>query len=447
MTDPYPGRAAPIADRLPLPILTDVSIDSRSKGMPGHLPATPLGEIGERGWNIFERDLPFPVATLDIGALRANAAWINAVTGHYRVSLCPHGKTTMAPQLFRQQLLDGCWGITLSTQHQVQAARHYGIERIFLANEILDSSFLAYISREQRADAAFDFYFLVDSDEGIDALRRAAEAEAGHRPFQVLIELGHPEGRTGCRSMEEAVALAERLAQMPLCASLVGIEGFEGAIRGRDRMETEGRVEDFLQRINETAAVLEELGLFGGKEILLTAGGSSYFDLAARILNRARLKSPARVVLRSGCYITHDALMHEVEVGRALQRSPELAGLTVRPQQALTVWAVVLSRPAPDLLYLNVGKRDVSHDVHLPRLLAFWDPNGMPELAPLPGGYEAKMLYDQHTMVTCPADSPLRPGMVVRLGISHPCTTFDKWDVISLTDADLNVVGAVKTFF
>lgn len=447
MTEISPGRAAPIADRQPLPILTDVSIDSRTKGMPGHMQETAIGEIGGRGWNILKRDLPFPVATLDIDALRANAAWINAVTGHYRVSLCPHGKTTMAPQLFRQQLLDGCWGITLSTQHQVQAARHYGVERIFLANEILDSSFLAYISKEQQADPAFDFYFLVDSREGIDALRRAAEAASGHRPFQVLIELGHPEGRTGCRSMDEASALAEQLAQMPGCAILVGIEGFEGAIRGRDRTETESRVEEFLQRINETAAALEQRGLIGGKEILLTAGGSSYFDLAARILNRATLKRPSRVVLRSGCYITHDSLMHEVEVGRALQRSPELAAIAVRPKQALTVWAVVLSRPAPDLLYLNAGKRDVSHDVHLPRLLAFWDPERMQAPAPLPAEYEVRMLYDQHAMVACPPDSLLKPGMIVRLGISHPCTTFDKWDVICLTDANLNVVGAIKTFF
>lgn len=440
-------QSYPIAAASPLAALTDVTVDGRTKGMPGALASTPLAEVGGKGWNLLRHDLPLPLAVLDMDALTHNSRWIAAVTKHYGVSLCPHGKTTMAPQLFHRQLEDGCWGITLSTQHQVAVGRHYGVSRIFLANQILDPNFLAYIADAQVQDPAFDFYFLIDSAEGVDLIERTAKGRRGHRPFQVLIEMGHPDGRTGCRTMEEALALAQRVKAMPDAAVIVGIEGFEGSIRGKDTAEIEARIVAFLELMNETARQIEARGLFGGREILLTAGGSGFFDLVARTLTEARFGSPSRVVLRSGCYIAHDAVMYAEQVARAIERSPELAALQIRPRQALTVWAMVQSRPADDVLYLNVGRRDVSYDAHLPRVLSYVDGSRSGAILPLEGAHETTMLYDQHACVRCPQDSPLRPGMMVQLGISHPCTTFDKWDVLTLVDRDQNVIGAVKTFF
>lgn len=440
-------QSYPIAAASPLATLTDVTVDGRTKGMPGALLPTPLSDIGGKGWNLLRHDLPLPLAVLDMDALAHNSRFIAAVTKHYGVALCPHGKTTMAPQLFHRQLEDGCWGITLSTQHQVAVGRHYGVSRIFLANQILDPNFLAYIANAQVEDPAFDFYFLIDSAEGVDLIARVAAGRQGHRPFQVLIEMGHPDGRTGCRTMEEALALAERVQAMPEAAAVVGVEGFEGSIRGKDTAEIEARIVAFLELMNETARQIEARGLFGGREILLTAGGSGFFDLVARTLTEARLGSPSRVVLRSGCYIAHDAVMYAEQVARAIERSPELAALHIRPRQALTVWATVQSRPADNVLYLNVGRRDVSYDAHLPQVLSYVDGSQPGAVLPLEGVHETTMLYDQHACVRCPKDSPLRPGMMVQLGISHPCTTFDKWDLLTLVDGDRNVIGAVKTFF
>ncbi|WIJ25812.1 alanine racemase [Devosia sp. RR2S18] len=434
----------PIEPGLPLPKLTDVTVDYRSKGLPGDLTETSLSALGGKGWNILGGDLPLPLATLDLDAIEHNSRFIRAVTGHYKVSLCPHGKTTMSPQLFHKQIEDGCWGITLSTPHQVHVARHYGQKRIFLANQILDPVFLNYIAKAQAKDPDFDFYFLIDSPEGVDALERAAAQQAGHRPFQVLVEMGSSFGRAGCRTSGEALALAERVAAMSRAAMLVGIEGFEGSIRGEGQAQIEERILDFLGLMTETARQVEERGLFGGREILLTAGGSSFFDLVARALSSAKLSGPTRVVLRSGCYITHDAGMYKHQIDRAMERSPELDALGIRPRQALTVWAVVQSRPEDDLLFLNVGRRDVSYDSHLPEILGYVA-DGV--LSPVGAGHEPIALNDQHAFVRCPPESPLRPGMVVQLGISHPCTTFDKWDVLLAVDRSLNVIGAVKTFF
>ncbi len=427
--------------------LPDVRVDGRTKGMPGNLPEMPLAGIGRQGWNLLRRDMPTPLAVLDRAAIEQNSRWIAAVTSRYGVSLCPHGKTTMAPQLFHKQLGDGCWGITLSTQHQVQVARHYGVSRIFLANQILDPGFLGYVAQAQIDDPDFDFYFLVDSPEGVELLGEVAARHPGHRPFQVLIELGSPFARTGCRTEAEARSIAERLAGMRHAAVLAGIEGFEGSIRGAERAEIERRIGEFLAFMTRTAEDFAAAGLFGGREILLTAGGSAYFDLVAKALSRPVFDRPSRVVLRSGCYISHDAGMYEREIARALERSPELAALDARPRQALTVWATVQSRPEPGLAFLNAGRRDVSYDAHLPRPLRLASGAAVLTVQDLPEGYEITMLNDQHAYLKCPEDSALRPGDLVELGISHPCTTFDKWDVLCVLDERFQVVEAIKTFF
>lgn len=56
-------------------------------------------------------------------------------------------------------------------------------------------------------------------------------------------------------------------------------------------------------------------------------------------------------------------------------------------------------------------------------------------------------LNDQHGFLRLPAGFELGPGDLVRLGISHPCTTLDKWRVIPVADDEEQVVGLVHTFF
>lgn len=142
--------------------LPDVVVDGLTKGMPSGLGPTALADIGAKGWNALADDLPTPLAVLDLEALEQNSRWFRAVTATYDVSLCPHGKTTMAPQLFAKQLADGAWGITLATQHQAAVARRHGVGRLFIANQILDPVFLRWLAEEQLADPAFEAFFLID---------------------------------------------------------------------------------------------------------------------------------------------------------------------------------------------------------------------------------------------------------------------------------------------
>jgi D-serine dehydratase len=94
-----------------------------------------------------------------------------------------------------------------------------------------------------------------------------------------------------------------------------------------------------------------------------------------------------------------------------------------------------------------MGKRDVSYDVDMPRPIA-WYRAGVHE-RPLvaPAEWRITKLNDQHAYVELPAQADLRVGDLVGCGISHPCTTFDKWSLLIEVDDAYDVVGGLRTFF
>ena len=120
---------------------------------------------------------------------------------------------------------------------------------------------------------------------------------------------------------------------------------------------------------------------------------------------------------------------------------------TGRLQPALQVWAVVQSLPEPGRAICAFGKRDVSFDIDLPRA-ELWHRPGLPAAAqPAPAGLAVVKLNDQHAFVDGAGTAALAVGDLLGFGISHPCTTFDKWPLLLEVDDAFNVVGAIRTCF
>lgn len=370
-----------------------------------------------------------PIMTLDRAASDANTAVMFAWCRERGLELAPHGKTTMSPELWHRLLDAGAWGITLATMWQVQVARAAGVPRVLLANELVDPVQIRWIAAELDADPAFSFACWVDSLEGVDALG----ASAGERPIEVLVELGDAGGRTGARGIEKALAVAEAAAASPRLR-VRGVAGYEGSY-GSDRSPaTVARVRGYLGEMRELLDVMIERNLFQGDVPLLTAGGSAWFDLVAE----AFIDLPewhATVVLRSGAFQAHDDVFYD-------GISP-FADTSLAFRPALHAWARVVSRPEPALALLDAGKRDVPSDLDLP-VVAQSGSYGVP-------GARITQLNDQHAHLALAADSTLAVGDTVRLGISHPCTAFDKWRLIpEIDDADADepqVIGFIETWF
>ena len=64
-------------------------------------------------------------------------------------------------------------------------------------------------------------------------------------------------------------------------------------------------------------------------------------------------------------------------------------------------------------------------------------------------GWDMTRTNDQHPYLegTDPLGAALAVGVLLELGISHPCTAFDKWRAIPVIDAGQRVVDVVTTWF
>jgi len=416
-------------------------LDWGFKGLPGSGSPIKLADVALTGWNVLDQDVMFPVAIVRRQALQHNRDWMKRFTEAAGVRLCPHGKTTMSPQLLAMQMDDGAWGITAATVAHVRTYRQFGIDRILLANQLIGKQNIAYVFDELEKHAAFDFYCLVDSQEAIEILETAAAKHGYRGRIQVLLELGLEGGRSGVRKDETALSLAHRIAASPFLL-LRGIEAFEGIMQGA--VDGDFAMSALIKRIALLAGACDEHGLFRGTPIL-SAGGSSFFDVAATTLTGAPLAVRFEVVLRSGCYLVHDSDYYRELIVRLLARSPEMAPTGEGLLPALELWACVHSRPEPGRVIVGLGKRDASFDINLPRPLK-WARSRHGGVLPL-DGHRTVRLDDQHAYLDVPANSPLSAGDLVAFGISHPCTTFDRWKALYIVDENLTVTGAIKTYF
>ena len=427
--------------------IEDLLIDDRTKGIPGGVTPFRLGDIGSHGWNVLREDMPLPVAILKASALTHNGRWMASFLDLSGAVISPHGKTTMSPQLFQRQLDDGAWAITVATVHQVQVCRHYGFSRIVLANQLVGTQAIRYVLDELREDPAFDFYCLVDSVDGVEALAAAAWAHPLNRPVKVLLEGGTAGGRTGCRTLDAALAVARAVKTATPHVALHGVEGFEGLIHADTLTEREAKVATFLDFLAEIAMACQGEELFAEGPVILSAGGSAFYDMVVERFGLIDLGRETMVLTRSGCYLSHDSAMYRRYFDRLRERAVDVESLGEGLRPALQLWTYVQSRPEAEKIILSMGRRDVSFDAGMPTPELWFRPGVHAGPPAVVEGCTVTELNDQHTHLKVPAESPFRVGDMMAFGISHPCTTFDKWQVVYIVDDAYTVVSAVKTFF
>jgi D-serine dehydratase len=425
--------------------LLDPIIGPGFKGFPLDHAGLRRSQIGQAGWNVLAGDLPLPLAVLKRDALEHNLAWMQAQARRWGIDLAPHGKTTMSPQLFTRQLAAGAWGLTFATVNQLAIGVTAGARRTLIANQVLADADLGIIQMLRREHADLRVAFLVDSPAQLALIESWAERHPGSLAFEVMLEVGIAGGRTGCRTQDEAIALAARL-HASTAVSLVGIECYEG-LGAKGNSEADAPyAQALMDRVEAVARHCDTQGLFDSDEVLLSAGGSAIFDLVATRL-RPMLGRPVRGLLRSGCYVTHDHGNYKRFVNVVESRLGCARGESLRP--ALEVWALVQSCPEPGLAILAVGRRDLSFDIEMPIPFARATRGAIATRA-VPASWKVTGLNDQHAYLRWDAaDAGQAPavGERVVLGISHPCTTFDKWHWMPIVDDDYRVVDAASMHF
>ncbi|HEY4019685.1 MAG TPA: amino acid deaminase [Pseudonocardiaceae bacterium] len=430
MTDPATMDLDAVAE------LRSEIVDWRFKSIPAS--GQTVAEVLRDRLDLFTDEFIGPMLVIDTDALRHNLETMAAWCARRGMALAPHGKTTMAPQLFARQLELGAWAMTAANISQARVYRAFGVSRIVLANEVIDPAGLMWLADEFDIDPNFEFSCWVDSVRGVELMDATLREREPSHPVDVMIEVGGQDARAGVREQAEALRVAEAVRQSRWLR-LVGVGGYEGAIGHGTSVEAVASVEAFLRRMRELTVELAARDFFAGlDQVIVTAGGSAYFDTVADVLGEPWPEDlPVLRLLRSGAYITHDDGYY-----RSVSPFRDAGADAFHP--ALHIWAQVTSLPQPDTAILTMGKRDASFDEGLPEPQLLRTADGkVIELT----GHVARKLNDQHCFLTLPESSPVQVGDWVRFGLSHPCTVFDKWPLIPVVDAENTVIDLIRTFF
>jgi D-serine dehydratase len=426
-------------------------VDPCGKGIGAAADETALTEVARLRWNLLREDLSLPAAVLYQDIVAHNLRWMRQFVDAYHVSLAPHGKTTMCPAIFKWQIDNGAWGITLATASQMRTAARHGVRRVLMANQLVGRRNMAIVS-ELLEDPAFEAYCLVDSADGVEQLGRFF-SERGQR-IAVLLELGAEGGRTGVRDERAEDAVLAALDRWKQGVVLAGIEVYEGVL------PEETAIRALLRRAVTTVERLSEAGRFeAGRSVILSGAGSAWFDVVAEELVQANVMQRLEIVLRPGCYVTHDIGAYTQAQKRMEQTNAAVQRLGEGLRPAMHIWAYVQSRPEPGLAIVGLGKRDAAFDSGLPKPVLHFRPSSVTggdanasasaetRPAAAPAEWSVTKMMDQHAYLSVPADADVRVGDMIAFDIYHPCLTWDKWRQVAVVNDGYDVVDLLQTYF
>jgi len=398
-------------------------IEDKFKGFPIDSYGKTLEQFLATKPNLFTANFQFPIMVLKEAAIKNNIAQMMSFCNSVDAQLAPHVKTTMSPQLAQMQVAAGATALTIANFWQGRIFLKHGFKNLIIANEVLDPTAIAEIAKINKQKQA-EIIFYVDSILALEIIQKHTPLEGEQNLF---IEIGTENGRGGVRELSLVEQLAQRI-KADKRLNLIGVTGFEGAVpdaaRGR---RGEKKISKFCQKI--VAASELAYPYKSDQPFVISAGGSAYFDIVARELNK--FEKPRRLLLRSGGYITHDHKYYE--------EIYPFASTDRSFQPAIEVWAQVISKPEKGFGVLNLGKRDIGNDLHNPIPIKSYDGQVKSFSAVI------EKLNDQHGYLRTSADFQL--AQLIGLGISHPCTTFDKWRLVPLVNDNYDVVDCLQTFF
>ena len=399
------------------------TIEISNKGFPLNSYGKTVDQFLSSKPNIFTAGFQFPIMVLKDNALKHNIDRMARFCKSVGAELAPHVKTTMSPQIAQMQVDAGAFALTIANFWQAEIFRNFGFKKLIIANEVLDPTAIAAIA-DLNSKKAAEIIFYVDSIAGLEIIKKYTPKDGVQNLF---IEIGTDNGRGGVRDLDLVTTIAKNISEDPRL-KLRGVTGFEGAVPNAARTSAgEDSVTKFCQKI--VAAANNAFPYKSESEFIISAGGSAYFEIVASELNK--FDKPKILLLRSGGYVTHDSRYYE-EI-YPFRDSDDLL------IPAIEVWAQVISAPEKDFGVLNLGKRDIGCDLHNPIPVVKYSN----KLSKFSG--EIEKLNDQHGFMRSKEEFAV--SELIGLGISHPCTTFDKWRLIPLVNDNYDVVDCIHTFF
>ncbi len=287
------------------------------------------------GTAIQEFDTPALVVDLDVAEM--NIRKMQSFADKHGIDLRPHSKTHKSPYWAHKQLDAGAIGITCSKVGEAEVLVDGGVREVLIANEIVGRKKIARLAAlEKRANVVV----AADNAENVRELSEAAEAigvEIG-----VLVDVNVRMARCGVEPGEPTTTLA-RVVDGLAGLRFDGLMGYEGHVTAGEA-EKHQIVSEAMAKFKYAKDEVESAGL--QVQIMSAAGTSTYME-AAKIDHVTEMQCGSYVFM-DGAYLD------------------EMADFDL----ALTVASTIISRPTPERAVLDIGRKSMSAEVGLPRVVS-----------------------------------------------------------------------------
>jgi D-serine deaminase-like pyridoxal phosphate-dependent protein len=334
-----------------------------------------------------------PALLLDLEKAKRN---IDTMAGKFRelpAELRPHIKVHKSPQLARMQIAAGAVGVACATAWEAIVMAEAGIDDVLLANQVVEEDKIGALvacAREHRLTV------VVDDVRNVEQLGKAAAQ--GDVQLEVLIEIDVGMGRCGVRRKEDALPVAERIADLP-ALKLRGLQGYEGHC-----MLEPDRTKRLADAGEANAKVIEAFDFLGERdhpvEIISAGGTGTYFITGA---------NPRIDEVQAGSYTLMDCFHGNLVPG----------GFEI----AMTVAGTVISRQESTVV-LDCGRKSVGIDFVTPPLVAH------PEAT-------VRYYAEEHCLADFPGAPPLDLGDVTEVMAGYGPTTVNLHDAFLVLENDV----------
>jgi len=325
--------------------------------------------------------LDTPALLVDLDILASNIGRISDVCRANGVSWRPHIKGQKVIEIAKMQMAAGAIGVTCAKLGEAEVMAAAGIKDILVANQIAGS---VKIERLMELLPAADVKVAVDDDDNIAQLGAAAAARG--MTLGVLIEIDTGMKRAGLLPGDAGVAMARKITKTK-GLRFKGVMSWEGhTVRIADQAEKKAAVQRAVESLVDTAEAIRAAGI---PVDIVSCGGTGTYAMSASIKGVTEIQAGGGVfsdiVYRSQYNVDHP--------------------------YALTVLATVNSRPTPQRIICDCGKKSMSSDAAMP------EPIGIPNVASMRLSAEHAILE-----LSAPNDS-ITVGDTVEFVVGYSDTT------------------------
>jgi len=338
-----------------------------------------------------EEDVHSPSLLVYPDRIEENIRRMIAVAGGTE-RLRPHIKTHKMPAVIRLQLKHGIGKFKCATIAEAEMAAGAGAPDVLIAYQLTGPNIKRYFD----LIAAFPktkFSCIADSEDVIIKLSETASAR--NKKASIWLDLNVGMNRTGVTPGDNALKLAMLITRLPML-NFGGLHVYDGHIHEPDPVLRTKLCDEAYAPVTDFTGDLARAGI---NVPGIVAGGSPTFPVHAR--RKGVELSPGTLLLWDHGYGSEFTDMDFL--------------------QAAVLFTRVVSKPAVDLICLDLGHKAVASEMSQPRIH-------------IPGFGKFSIIShnEEHMVIRTNRASEMKVGSVVYAIPFHICPTVDRHDTVSV---------------